>query len=176
MVGAGLPEVVRLRPLEVADLPIFEDDYSSRGGAGEYQWFGFSPPGRGLVEMGALDRSGGRLTAVVAARVIGSVFWFRKEYGPAETSWCWELALHVRKDERGQGFGTQATQLISSYLFDHTRAHRIQAITDTRNLAMQAALTKCGYTYEGTLRSAQWREGTWHDYRMYSLLRADDKD
>jgi len=175
VVGAELPGAVRLRPLEGADLPVFEDDYSSRDGSGEYQWFGFSPPGRGLAEMGALDRNGGRLTAVVADRVIGSVLWFRKEYGPSETSWCWELALHVRKDERGQGFGTQVTRLISGYLFDHTRTHRIQAATDTKNLAMQAVLAKCGYTCEGTLRSVQWREATWHDYRMYSLLRADGK-
>lgn len=55
MVGTELPGAVRLRPLEDADLPIFEDDYSSRDGAGEYQWFGFSPPGRGRAAMGALE-------------------------------------------------------------------------------------------------------------------------
>ncbi|MGH3279928.1 MAG: GNAT family N-acetyltransferase [Trebonia sp.] len=173
MVADGPAETVRLRPLAEADLAIFEGDYSSRDGAGEYQWFGFSPPGRGLAEMGALDASGGRLTAMVEDRVIGSVFWFRKEYGPPETSWCWEIALHVRKDERGRGLGTQATRLVSGYLFSHTRAHRLQALTDTKNHVMQAVLAKCGYTHEGTLRSAQWREAAWHDYRVYSLLRSD---
>lgn len=174
MVGSGEPETVRLRPLTEADLEVFEDDYASRDGAGEHQWFGFSPPGRGLAEMGALNGHGGRLTVVAADRIIGSVFWFRKEYGPPETSWCWEIALHVRAGERGRGFGTQVTRLISRYLFDHTRVHRLQALTDTKNLAMQAVLVKCGYSYEGTLRSAQWREAAWHDYRVYSLLRSDD--
>jgi RimJ/RimL family protein N-acetyltransferase len=165
---------VRLRPLEEADLAIFEDDYSTREDAGEYQWFGFSPPGRGLAEMGSLDRNGGRLTAVVGGQVIGSVFWFREEYGPAETSWCWELAFHVRRDWRGRGYGTQCATLISRYLFDHTRAHRLQAATDTKNLAMQHVLERCGYSLEGTLRAVQWREANWHDYRMYSLLRTDE--
>lgn len=171
--GAGRPEI-RLRPLKEADLAVFEDDYSSREGAGEYQWFGFSPPGRGLVQMGALGRDGGRLAAVTADRLVGSVFWFRKEHGPPEISWCWELALHIRREERGKGYGTRCISLISRYLFDHTRAYRLQAITDTENLAMQHVLETCGYTCEGTLRAVQWREGTWHDHRVYSLLRADE--
>jgi RimJ/RimL family protein N-acetyltransferase len=171
--GGGQQEF-RLRPLEQPDLAIFEDDYSSRKGAGEYQWFGFSSPGRGLVEMGALTSVGGRLTAIAAGRVVGSVFWFRKEYVPPETSWCWELALHIRAQERGKGYGTRCTQLISRYLFDHTRTHRLQAITDTENLAGQRVLEACGYTFEGILRAVQWREGAWHNLRMYSLLRGEE--
>jgi aminoglycoside 6'-N-acetyltransferase len=173
MPSAGGQQQLQLRPLAEADLAIFEDDYSSREGAGEYQWFGFSPPGRGLAEMGALTRHGGRLTATAAGRVVGSVFWFRKEYAPPETSWCWELALHIRAQERGHGYGTRCTQLISRYLFDHTTAHRLQAITDTKNLAGQRVLEASGYAFEGTLRSVQWREGGWHDFRMYSLLRGE---
>jgi aminoglycoside 6'-N-acetyltransferase len=164
---------IRLRALEEADLPVFEDDYSSREGAGEFQWFGFSPPGRGLAELGALSRDGGRLAIVAADRVVGNVMWFRKEYGPVETSWCWELAFHIRKDERGKGYGTRCAELISRYLFAHTRAHRLQAATDSKNVAMQRVMENCGYTFEGTLRSVQWREGTWHDYHIYSLLRTD---
>jgi RimJ/RimL family protein N-acetyltransferase len=171
--SAGADQKLRLRPLEAADLAIFEEDYSSRESAGEYQWFGFSPPRRDLAEMGALSDHGGRLTATVAGRVVGSVFWFRKEYAPPDTSWCWELALHIRAQERGEGYGTRCIQLISKYLFDHTRAHRLQALTDSRNLAGQHILGACGYTFEGTLRSVQWREGAWHDYRLYSLLRGE---
>jgi RimJ/RimL family protein N-acetyltransferase len=164
---------VRLRPLEQPDLAIFEDDYASKEGTGEYQWFGFSTQGRGLVEMGGFTRDFGRLTAVAGDRVVGNVMWFRKEYGPPETSWCWELAFHIRKDDRGKGYGTQCVELSSQYLFEHTRAHRLQAAADTENAVMQRVLEKCGYTLEGTLRAVPWREGNFHDYRMYSLLRSE---
>ncbi|MFF3441456.1 GNAT family N-acetyltransferase [Streptosporangium sp. NPDC002721] len=164
---------VRLRPLEEADLPIFERAYSTRAGAGDYQWFGFSQPGRGLAEMGAIGPSGGRLTAVLDGRVVGSVFWFRREWGLPETSWCWEVALHVHAEERGRGIGNHCLKELTRYLFDHTRAWRIQAITDTGNTSSQKMLTRAGFLREGVLRAPQWREGRWHDHLIYSLLRSD---
>lgn len=164
----------RLRPLEEADLPIFDDVYSSRAGAGEYQWFGFSPPGRGLAEMGALNRQGGRLTAVAEdGRVIGSAFWFRREWGLPETSWCWELALHIHQAHRSRGYGTQCLGQLVEYLFDHTLAWRLQALADVANVPSQRLLARTGFIQEGVLRAPQWREGQWHDHLIYSLLRSD---
>lgn len=48
---------VRLRPLEEADLPVFEHAYSTRDGAGEHQWFGFSPPAAASPRWGRSDRT-----------------------------------------------------------------------------------------------------------------------
>jgi RimJ/RimL family protein N-acetyltransferase len=163
----------RLRPLEEADLPLFERVFSSRESSGEHQWFGFSPPGRSLREMGALGREGGRLTAMAEDRVIGSAFWFRREWGLPETSWCWEVALHIHVEERSLGFGTQCLTLLSGYLFDHTLAWRIQAITDVANAAAQKILDRSGFTKEGLLRAPQWREGRRHNHFLYSRLRDD---
>lgn len=164
---------VRLRPLEEADLPVFERAYSTRDGAGEHQWFGFSPPGRDLAEMGALGPHGGRLTVTAHDRAVGSAFWFRREWGPAETSWCWEVALHILAEQRRRGIGTQALTLLTGYLFDHTLAWRVQAIADAANTASQRMIVRAGFTREGTLRAAQWREGRRHDQVLYSRLRDD---
>jgi RimJ/RimL family protein N-acetyltransferase len=162
-----------VRPLVDTDLPIFEREYASKAGAGEHQWFGFSAPGRGLAEMGAIGDCGGRLTVAAEGRVIGSVFWFRREWGPPETSWCWEIALHIHSADRGKGYGTEATRQLVSYLFLHSLAWRLQAIADVANLPSQRVLERAGFTREGTLRSAQWREGGWHDQHIYSRLRGD---
>lgn len=167
MVTAGL------RPLEEADLPIFERVYASREGSGEFQWFGFSPPGRGLAEMGSIGPRGGRLTVVAEGRVVGSTFWFRREWGLPDTSWCWEVAVHIHEEERGHGIGTQCLNHLTRYLFDHTRVWRVQAITDTANVPAQRMLVRCGFVQEGLLRAPQWREGRWHDHLIYSLLRSD---
>ncbi|CNF74182.1 Uncharacterised protein [Mycobacterium tuberculosis] len=164
---------VRLRPLEEADLPVFERAYATRDGSGEHQWFGFGPPGRGLAEMGALGPEGGRLTVTAGGRVAGSAFWFRRTWGPPETSWCWEVALHVLAAQRRRGVGTQALNQLTGYLFDHTTAWRVQAIADAGNTASQRMLARAGFSREGLLRAAQWREGRRHDQVLYSLLRDD---
>ncbi|MFE2277417.1 hypothetical protein ACFXAE_09125 [Streptomyces sp. NPDC059454] len=36
---------------------------------------------------------------------------------------------------QGRGMGTRAQRLLAGYLFDHTRAERLQAWTDSANLA-----------------------------------------
>jgi RimJ/RimL family protein N-acetyltransferase len=41
------------------------------------------------------------------------------------------------------------------------------------NLAEQKALAKAGFTREGVMRGAGWRDGTWRDGVIYSLLRTD---
>jgi RimJ/RimL family protein N-acetyltransferase len=74
---------------------------------------------------------------------------------------------------RGRGIGTHAQRLLADYLFDHTRAERLQAWTDHGNQAEQRALEKAGFVQEGVLRSAQWRGGRWHDQVLYSMLRDD---
>jgi RimJ/RimL family protein N-acetyltransferase len=162
-----------LRPLRVEDLPLFEDVYATKFGSGEHQWFGFSTPGRHLVEMGAIGPAGGRLSIATADRTVGSVFWFRREWGLPDTSWCWEIAVHVFPDHRGIGIGTRAQRLLAGYLFAHTRGRRLQAITDCENLPEQRALERVGFQREGRLRDLQWREGRWHDQILYSLLRRD---
>jgi aminoglycoside 6'-N-acetyltransferase len=74
-------------------------------------------------------------------------------------------------DTQGRGIGTKAQRLLVAYLFDHTRAQRVQAFTDVENVAERRALEKVGFVAEGVLRSAQWRQGRWHDQVLYSILR-----
>ena len=122
---------------------------------------------------GAIGREGGRLTLVVAEQVVGSAFWFRRDWGLPETSWCWEIALHLFPGHRGLGYGGQALSQLVGHLFAHTLAWRIQAITDVANTAGQRLLDGGGFTREGALRDVQWREGRWHDQYVYSVLRSD---
>ncbi|WTL80299.1 GNAT family protein [Streptomyces sp. NBC_01518] len=171
--GAGSPPSVSLRPLAQSDLPLFEAAYASHEGAGEHQWFGFSSPGRSLAEMGLIGPDGGRLTVVARAEAVGSVSWYRRVFGHPETSWCWEIGVHVLPGWRGQHIGTQSQRLLADYLFDSTRVWRLQAITDGANVPEQRALERVGFQREGVLRDAQWREGRWHDQVLYSLLRRD---
>lgn len=104
---------------------------------------------------------------------VGSVFWFRRTWGPEDTSWCWEIAAHIHVSEQRKRHGSQAVKLPVRYLLDHTLVWRIQAIVDEANEPSQRVVTQVGFTEDGVLRGAQWREGRWHDQHIYSLLRGD---
>ncbi|GGU98565.1 hypothetical protein GCM10010211_77340 [Streptomyces albospinus] len=47
----------------------------------------------------------------------------------------------------------------AEYLFDHTRAERIQAWAGCANLAGQRAWEKADFVREGVLRTTVWRGG-----------------
>jgi hypothetical protein len=70
--------------------------------------------------------------------VLGAVSWRRHETAPA--SHCWTLGIGLFPQARGHGYGTHAHRLLVRYLFAHTTAHRIEAATETGNIAEQQAL------------------------------------
>jgi RimJ/RimL family protein N-acetyltransferase len=52
---------------------------------------------------------------------------------------------------------------------------RLEASTDVDNAAEQRALEGAGFTREGVLRSAQFRDGAFHDLVLYSRCAATDR-
>lgn len=82
--------------------------------------------------------------------------------------------LHRRfAEHRGRGHGSAAQRLLVDYLFATRLVERIEAATDSENLAEQRSLEKAGFSREGTLRHAQFRDGEWRDIILYSRLRSD---
>ncbi len=61
------------------------------------------------------------------------------------------------------------------YLFGFTTVHRLEALTDSDNIAEQKALERIGFAREGVLRGVAFRDGTWRDAVLYALLRADQR-
>jgi RimJ/RimL family protein N-acetyltransferase len=104
-------------------------------------------------------------------RPLGFVNWRRHQATVA--GFYWEIGIAVLPEVRGHGDGTQAHCLVARYLFAHTTAHRIEASTETANLAERRALEKAGFTAEGVARAIGWRDGQWRDGITYSLLRTD---
>jgi RimJ/RimL family protein N-acetyltransferase len=50
---------------------------------------------------------------------------------------------------------------------------RIQAVTNTKNVAFQRVLEKAGFKKEGTLRKALFVRGKWTDGYLYSILKEE---
>lgn len=83
--------------------------------------------------------------------------------------------LRIASGHRGQGFGTEAVNWLSDYLFvEYPVLHRIEATTRSDNAGMIAVLNRCGYRHEGLLREA-WksRDGSRHDTMVFGLLRGE---
>lgn len=166
-------DVLLIPPAE-ADLTIIERLTGDPDATGEFAWFGWHDPlrwRRGWAEDRLLGTDGGVLMVVRDGQRAGFVNWRRHESTPG--AYLWEIGIALAPEARGRGTGTRAQRDLVRYLFAHTTAHRIQATTETGNVAEQRALEKAGFTREGVLRGTGWRDGEWRDGVMYSILRSD---
>ncbi|HEU5353771.1 MAG TPA: GNAT family protein [Actinocrinis sp.] len=129
---------------------------------------GTSAAATGTVTMAG---SGGGIRTATGDVVVGDVGWHRVTTGPSSATW--NIGIGLMAKERGKGFGTRAQRLLVEYLFSYTQFHRIEAGTETTNLAEQRSLEKVGFTREGIIRGACFRAGRWRDMVSYSILRTD---
>jgi RimJ/RimL family protein N-acetyltransferase len=74
---------------------------------------------------------------------------------------------------RGHGFGREAVKLLVGHLFTTVAPERVGATCDVENVASYRLLEGLGFRLEGTLRSALFHHGRWHDVRVYGVTRAE---
>ncbi len=115
----------------------------------------------------------GWLAVEVNGQLSGMVSWHWQQWGPTRSSRCPMVGIWLSPDVRGQGVGTLAQRLSVDLLFRHVATNRVEAHTDVENVAEQRALSKAGFTREGVVRGAQWRDGAYRDGLLYSILRAE---
>jgi RimJ/RimL family protein N-acetyltransferase len=167
--------VTRLRPIELGDLSILDQQYAGPETAGEFNWFGFLPRRslRDRIETNEniSERHGNFAVVDEGGMVVGDVSWHRVDHAPPPNGLCWNIGVWIHPDARGRGHGTAAQRALVEYLFAHTTVERIEAGTELDNVAEQRALEKAGFTREGVLRRAVFRAGDYHDDVVYSILR-----
>lgn len=73
----------------------------------------------------------------------------------------------------GHGYATEAARALLTWAFDALDLNRVQAETDTRNVASARVLEKLGFVREGTLREDCIVNGEVSDSWVYGLLRRD---
>jgi RimJ/RimL family protein N-acetyltransferase len=167
--------VIALRTFTEAELGYFDSMPGSD--SDPYSFFGFRR-GSGAVrarwaENMLIGDAGGTLAVDLDGAVIGDVEWRATAYGPPPMSNAFNIGIRILPAHQGQGHGTNAQIALAEYLFATYPVNRIEAGTDVTNLAEQRALGKAGFTREGVVRGAQWRDGRWNDLVLYSRLRTD---
>lgn len=110
------------------------------------------------------------LTLRSTGRAIGVVGFF-SSYVALDTVDLW-YAICV-PGERGKGYGSEAVELLTDYVFSHRPVERVGATSDVENPASWRTLEKLGFRREGTLRRALFHHGSWHDVAAYGLTREE---
>jgi RimJ/RimL family protein N-acetyltransferase len=156
---------VRIRPLRPGELAEARDPESEFDDFGPRPGYQTPHPCR-LEENGALG--------IEADDALGGVVsWIWVHWGPGGGSRNPMIGIWLDPAFRGRGIGTEAQRQLVDLMFRHTTVNRVEAHTDVENVAEQRALERVGFTREGLVRGAQWRNAAYHDGYLYSVLRAD---
>jgi aminoglycoside 6'-N-acetyltransferase len=169
-------EKIYLRPVRQEDLPIFTARANDIAFLTEFNFFGLHQHNgleKSFQEDGLLSQEHGTLGVVTCKgdQIVGDMSYRQVRYGRA--SLAYQIGIVLAPEHRGKGYGVEAQQLLTDYLLSIYPIMRVEACTDSANIAEQRALEKAGFTCEGVLRKAQWRNGDWHDLVMYSKLRGE---
>jgi RimJ/RimL family protein N-acetyltransferase len=124
---------------------------------------------RGCLDL-AIDRDG-RLVGTIQARTRP------RQALPAHVYEIGVILYQPR--DRGNGYGAEAVELLTTWLFETGKAERVQASTDAGNTAMRAVLERLGFQLEGILRSyGAISDGTRSDGAIYAVLKPEwgDRD
>jgi RimJ/RimL family protein N-acetyltransferase len=172
---------VRLRPATRDDVAFIVLQYSPEVSA-PWNWFGFRSETEILHQLdddGFLGADHGKLIVELVGEgepvPIGNVSWHAVDYGPPPVSRCWNIGITLVPEFRGCGHGTRAQRLLAEHLLATTVAERVEASTDVENAAERRALERAGFSFEGVLRRAQFRDGGWRDLALYSLVRGEGR-
>lgn len=85
-----------------------------------------------------------------------------------------ELGIMIGDKSRwGQGYGREAIQLLLPYGFDTLNLHRIYLRVDANHTKAIRAYASCGFSEEGRLRDAIFRQGRFEDQLIMSVLRPE---
>lgn len=84
-----------------------------------------------------------------------------------------ELGYVVAPEERGRGVATQALSRLTAWALASLAPKRLELLISVDNEASKGVAARCGYTYEGTLRSIHVKQDIWADTEIWSRLPTD---
>jgi RimJ/RimL family protein N-acetyltransferase len=168
---------IRLRPVAESDLGRLEEMSADPEAIGVFNWGGFTDSSRWRRQWDENRLVGDERTVLMVdldGDTLGFVSFRRMGEGP--TAHVLEFGISLWPQWRGKGHGTQAQRLLARYLFAHRPVNRIQAWTESTNIAEQRSLEKAGFVREAVLRELVFRDGAWRDEVLYRMLRSELPD
>lgn len=84
-----------------------------------------------------------------------------------------EIGYALSDKHWGKGIASEATQALIDYGFNQLNLERICARCFAENIGSERVMQKVSMTYEGTLRKGIFAKGSYHDLKIYAILRED---
>ena len=85
-----------------------------------------------------------------------------------------EIGYWIRASEEGNGYVTEAADLVTRFAFDHLKAERVMIRCDTRNTRSRRVPERLGYRLEGIMRRSQLdTSGKPSDTAFYAMVRSE---
>ncbi|MFC7047077.1 GNAT family N-acetyltransferase [Halobacteriaceae archaeon GCM10025711] len=127
---------------------------------------------REFFEEVVASENGVNLLVTVDGEAAGTV-GLHPEGGPNVTA---EIGLFLAEAYWGNGYGTEASELLTDYAFDARRFHRVTARVYEPNVASARIWEKLGFRHEATFREADFNDGEYVDVRLYAVLEDEWRD
>lgn len=96
--------------------------------------------------------------------------------GFKDTDWVnnkTELGYWLAQNMQGKGIITKSTAALTRYAFHKLGMNRVQIKVATGNTRSEAIPIRLGFVFEGIERQGEWLNGSYHDLKIFSLLKSD---
>jgi ribosomal-protein-serine acetyltransferase len=103
--------------------------------------------------------------------LIGSIGFVEFDWISRKT----EIGYWIDKAEEGKGVISRACRRLITYAFEDLGMNRIEIRCSAENMRSAAVPERLGFTKEGVLRQAEFRNGKLHDFNIYALLAEDPR-
>lgn len=123
-----------------------------------------------LEEERALGRPAALIVEDLEGEPLGLVVLGQYSANAAST----ELSILIGGPDRwGEGLGADALGAVIDACFDAWNLNRVWLRAEADNPRAHRLYTRLGFTHEGTLRAATYRDGEYVDQLVYGLLRGE---
>jgi RimJ/RimL family protein N-acetyltransferase len=167
---------VRLRPPVVDDYPLVFGWYNDPEVVAPYDRFAVDTMESFVASMDAMPGDPASLAPrfVVERRETPGVIGFVGYYSPHPVLEYIDV-WYVMGDRaaRGHGYGREAVRLLIDHVLAATSVERVGATCDVENEPSYRLVEGLGFRREGTLRSALFHHGRWHDVHVYGITRTE---
>ena len=167
---------VRLRPVQVADLPFYhrwqeEDPHWERYTCRPVELVRPYPAFRAHYVRALAEARELVFSVIADDRPVGRMVAF--DENPRNRSM--EIGYYFAAESRGQGVGRKALRMFVGILFawPGKELHKLYATTSAENGASIAILERVGFHLDGRLREHYLIDGRFSDQLFYSLLRRE---
>jgi len=171
---------VTVRPLQLRDWRDLESILMSERAWLE-PWEATVPGGSRLLDVKGMVRSllrqhrdGSAVAAVIVvdSKIVGQVNAANILYGSVSSG---SIGYWISKKYAGRSITPTAVALLSDYMFNQMRLHRVEIAIRPENEASLRIVEKLGFRFEGVKQRYIHINGDWRDHKMFALTRDEAK-